>query len=192
MEAQSRSKNKESAPRPRARPCRFRLTQGFLAALACLALGPSPLAAQDRPIIWVALIKASNGEAPPDPKLTKVAPRLKKVFGFSSYRLIQEAQVPLGEPYEQWVLPSRQIYLKVVPLHEKGLPQGSVHFEVYREDVPLVQGKFTPTAGRPLFINGPDCPSGRLVVALQLADPGPSPFGETENPEQPQKTEKTP
>jgi hypothetical protein len=132
----------------------------FFLLLILSSAGLIPVSAQGT--VWVALVKADNTVPTEDERLGKLQPRLKTVFGFDAYHLLHEARVPSGEKYAQWVLPRRDFYLKLEPLAGAG-----VRFEIYRDKTLLVDGKFYPTAEKPIFIAGPDYQDGRLIFLLQ-------------------------
>jgi hypothetical protein len=125
--------------------------------------------AQAEEKIWIAFIKADNDAATQEGRLEKFQARLKSVFGFENYHLLDEAMVPLGQKYEQWVLPDKNFYLKILPI-ENSPRLCTVHFEVYRQKMLLVSGSFHPTPKRPLFISGPEYENGRLLFLLQIIE----------------------
>ncbi len=116
--------------------------------------------------IWVALIKGDGAPALESNRLDPYQVKLKSVFGFEGYHLLYQADVPLGEKYEQWILPRKDFYLKIVPLQRRD--NGcNLLFEVYREKTLLVSGRYFASEERPLFINGPDFEGGRLIFLLK-------------------------
>jgi hypothetical protein len=144
------------------------------AALFLLLLSALPLAAQDT--IWVALVRAETEGTPGDARILLMQPRLERVFGFPSYRLLGEANVSIREKYAQWILPRKDLYLKMEPLPPTPPMTNLIHFEIYCRDKQIVQGKFQPQPATPLFINGPDCRKGRMIFIMQpLFAPSPTP-----------------
>ena len=143
-------------------------------ALLLLLLSAAPLPAQET--IWVALVRAETEGAPEDNRIGLLQPRLERVFGFPSYRLLGEANVPMREKYAQWILPRKDLYLKMEPLPPDPPMVNLIHFEIYCRDKQIVQGKFQPQPATPLFINGPDCRKGRMIFIMQpLPMPTPAP-----------------
>lgn len=131
-----------------------------------------PLQAQEpTPKLWVGLIQAS-AKGPDSTQLEALAPRLRSVFGYPHYHLAYETEVPLNKPWDQWVLPSKAFYMKIIPLgiDEKSGMQG-IHFELYQGDKPLIQAKYKMNTERPLFIRGPQYGDGELIFVLKMLPP---------------------
>jgi hypothetical protein len=137
----------------------------FVLALSWLGSG----AALAHEKIRVALYLAENTPPPPDTALApeKLSHRLHEVFGFKHYRLIKEGEIELNHEWEQWVVPRNDFFIRVKPLpHEPGEPR-LVDYEIYKDGFIVANGRFEPSDGVPLFINGPDFKSGRFIFVLE-------------------------
>ncbi len=129
-------------------------------------------AAQDAKV-WGGLVYASNeangGDAAGDPKeFPKMAARLGKIFPYSQFRLIgQHAQVVFRE-YESWVVPSREVFLK---LDSKGPAEGggiNLHVQFWQGQQVLVKTDAVLREGKPLVIGGPKWRDGQVIFLLNL------------------------
>ena len=70
--------------------------------------------------------------------------------------------------YESWVVPSRDLFLKIDskgPAADGGM---NLHLQVWREQQVLVKTDTILRAGSPLFIGGPKWRDGQLLFVLEL------------------------
>lgn len=156
--------------------------KSFLTVLAFSFLGVL-LHAQDTPAakpatdgrVWGALIFATNdatqltGAGAQEPStLPKLNERLAKVFPFKHFEILGQHQQDIFREFESWVVPSRDLFLKI---DSKGpADQGGVklHLQVWREQQVLVKSDAVLRSGSPLFIGGPAWKDGRLIFVLSL------------------------
>lgn len=119
--------------------------------------------------VWVSLYLAEN--TPPKAKYVmapdKLAHRLHAVFGFKYYHLIKEGTIELNNEWEQWVVPRNDFFIRVKPLRPTGNEPRLVDYEIYKDGFIVAKGKYEPSDGVPLFINGPDFKSGRFIFVLE-------------------------
>ncbi len=125
--------------------------------------------------VWGALIFATDDAAQltgsqekPPASLPKLNQRLSKVFSFKHFEILGQHQQDIFREYESWVVPSRDLFLKI---DSKGpADQGGVnlHLQVWREQQVLVKSEAVLRPGSPLFIGGPKWNNGRLIFVLSL------------------------
>lgn len=169
-----------ASPQHLARPRLHRL--GALAALAVL-LGTGIVTAQVETTapatkkaatdghVWGALVYAHNGKiekAVPTPEFPDVAERLAKVFPFKSFEVIGQHNQAIFREYESWVVPSKDLFLK---LDSNGLAKGggiNLHVQFWRGQQVLVKSDTVLRPDSPLFIGGPKWRDGRLIFILLL------------------------
>jgi hypothetical protein len=125
--------------------------------------------------VWGALIFATNDatqlagtqEKPPS-HLGQLNDRLSKVFGFKHFEILGQHQQDIFREYESWVVPSRDLFLKIDsngPADNRGV---KLHLQVWREQQVLVKSDAVLRTGSPLFIGGPKWKDGRLIFVLSL------------------------
>lgn len=125
--------------------------------------------------VWGALIFATNdaaqltGAQEKAPKhLGALNERLAKVFPFKHFEILGQHQQDIFREYESWVVPSRDLFLKVDsngPAENGGV---KLHLQVWREQQVLVKSDAVLRPGSPLFIGGPKWKDGRLIFVLSL------------------------
>ena len=156
--------------------------------LALIGFAPCALAQQPAPgqpppatkpatdgKVWGALIygtdKASSisgpREQPPEsfPDLEK---RLGKVFPYKHYQILGQHLQDVFREYESWVVPTKDLFLKV---DSKGPAKGggmNLHLQFWREQQVLVKTDATLRSDCPLFIGGPKWREGQLIFVLVL------------------------
>jgi len=125
--------------------------------------------------VWGALIFATNDAAQligsqekAPAHLGQLNERLSKVFGFKHFEILGQHQQDIFREYESWVVPSRDLFLKIDsngPADNGGV---KLHLQVWREQQVLVKSDAVLRAGSPLFIGGPKWKNGRLIFVLSL------------------------
>jgi hypothetical protein len=125
--------------------------------------------------VWGALIFATNDatqltgareQAPTS--LPKLNERLAKVFPFKHFEILGQHRQDIFREYESWVVPSRDLFMKIDskgPADKGGV---NLHLQVWREQQVLVKSDAVLREGSPLFIGGPPWKGGRLIFVLSL------------------------
>jgi hypothetical protein len=112
------------------------------------------------------------GRNTPPPPLAHEAPaalgeRLHQVFGFRYYELRKKDKIELSRTWTQWFIPRRDFFICIKPLVRQADEPQLVDYEIYQEGFIVAKGKYEPSEGTPLFINGPDFKMGRLIFVLE-------------------------
>ena len=125
--------------------------------------------------VWGALIFATNDasqlsgsreQAPA--QLPKLNERLAKVFPFKHFEILGQHQQDIFREYESWVVPSRDLFMKIDSKGPAAKGGVNLHLQVWREQQVLVKSDAVLRAGSPLFIGGPAWKNGRLIFVLSL------------------------
>ena len=125
--------------------------------------------------VWGALIYATTdatkltGSTEKAPKEQKdLSERLAKVFPYTHFEIIGQHVQDVFREYESWVVPSRDLFLKI---DSKGPADGggmNLHLQVWREQQVLVKTDAVLHPGSPLFISGPKWRDGQLLFVLDM------------------------
>jgi hypothetical protein len=144
------------------------MTRALAAAILLLAYGtPEVRAEGDR--IWSALVLATK-ENPPSPTpvaLKEFAPAIKKTFGYNSLYLLGEKKRNLVSGSEEWLVPSKEFFLKVQCLSQ-GATSYTLRIELYRDKNLLLTTEAKLAKDAPLYIRGPAWGSGQLIFLLEV------------------------
>ncbi len=123
--------------------------------------------------IWSGLVFASNV---PDPKeapteLREFAQRLKRVFGYNQFQLAGSAANAIDADGESWLVPSKNFWLSVKARRATSKEARGgylLNLQLFHDQRPLVDTEAKLAPGSPLFIRGPECGKGQLIVVLQV------------------------
>ena len=124
--------------------------------------------------VWGALVFASNepakgGSQEKAPKdLADLPQRLGKIFPYQHYEILGQHLQDVFREYESWVVPSKDLFLKV---DSKGPAEGggvNLHLQFWRDQQVLVKTDAVLREGSPLFIGGPKWRNGQLIFVLVL------------------------
>ncbi|MHB1081584.1 MAG: hypothetical protein ACYC67_19475 [Prosthecobacter sp.] len=125
--------------------------------------------------VWGALIFATNdatqltgAKEPVHAELPKLNERLAKVFPFKHFEILGQHRQDIFREYESWVVPSRDLFMKIDskgPADKGGV---NLHLQVWREQQVLVKSDAVLRKNSPLFIGGPPWKEGRLIFVLFL------------------------
>ncbi len=144
------------------------------AALLIASVGPAsaqqgPDAKQDGQI-WGALFFGTDSEVEEvtEGNAKAVTERLRKAFDEKHFQLLGEHTQAIFSEYESWVVPSKDIFLKIDskgPAKDgKGI---NLHLQVWREKNVLVKTDVVLRKD-PIFIRGPKWGDGYLILAIEL------------------------
>jgi cation diffusion facilitator CzcD-associated flavoprotein CzcO len=136
----------------------------LVAPLLAVVLSASVQAAS----IEARLIRASNETDKPDEQLTKLEPKLKKVFGYRHYQQLGLQRGPFKENAQLRLDLGEGIVILVTPraAEKKGR---MMDFEMYSGRAALV--KSSVRVGRSeLFVKGPEVGNTLLVVSLAVVE----------------------
>lgn len=100
--------------------------------------------------------------------LTPLDGRLKKVFPFSNFHLIGKHTQKVFKEYESWVVPSKDLCLKI---DSRGPAEGggvNVHLQLWQDTKVLVKSDSVIRPGQPIFLGGPKWRGGRLIFVVML------------------------
>lgn len=132
--------------------------------------------------VWGGLIYASSkADAKDMPKddlpagLRDLPERLGKVFHFQHFELLGQHDQDVFREYESWVVPSKDLFLKV---DSKGRAKDggiNLHLQFWQEQQVLVKTDAVLRERSPLFISGPKWGDGQLVFVLMLSKAGDKP-----------------
>ena len=131
----------------------------------------SPDAKQDGKI-WGALYFATNSKIEQAEESTEKArttiEKLGKAFAEKHYQLLGEHTQAIFSEYESWVVPSKDIFLKIDskgPADEgKGI---NLHLQLWRDKNVLLKTDLV-LRDTPIFIRGPKWGDGYLIMAIEL------------------------
>lgn len=134
---------------------------------AVAAITESPAEADT---LYGALILATNDANPgePPPALRPLARQLG-AFGYNHFRLLGEKRKAVPRGTEDWLVSSRQFWLRVDT--RSRLPESSgyaLSLQLFQDDRMLVEVDAKLRRERPLFIRGPMLGSGQLIVLLMV------------------------
>lgn len=125
--------------------------------------------------VWGALIFATNdatqltgAKEPIHAELPRLNERLAKVFPFKHFEILGQHRQDIFREYESWVVPSRDLFMKIDskgPADKGGV---NLHLQVWREQQVLVKSDAVLRKDSPLFIGGPPWKQGRLIFVLFL------------------------
>jgi hypothetical protein len=94
--------------------------------------------------------------------------RLQKVFPYSHYHLIGKHTQKVFKEYESWVVPSKDLCLKI---DSRGPSNGggvNVHLQLWQDTKVLVKSDSVLRLDKPIFLGGPDWRKGRLIFVVRL------------------------
>lgn len=140
----------------------------FIVAFLCALLAVPRLAkAGDFPAVWSGLVLATNEDHPAEtpPALRRFKSKLEGVFGYNQFELIGEHTEKMDDLTERWLIPSKMFFLRVAT------KVSTEHTYVLKLDLfqgprPLATFETRLAPESPLFIRGPLCGYGQLIIVL--------------------------
>lgn len=135
---------------------------------AFLASENARAAGGEYPTVWTGVVLATT-EAKPAAMLEKLAPfapKLENIFGYNHFALLGEHTEIMDDPHEHWLVPGHAFSLMAASERSTTGAGYSVKLELFRERRMLVATKVWLTPRSPLFIKGPLCGKGQLIIVL--------------------------
>lgn len=125
--------------------------------------------------VWGALVYATTDAAKLTGSTEKLPSgqkdlfeRLGKVFPFTHFEIIGQHMQDVFREYESWVVPSRDLFLKIDSKGPAEVGGMNLHLQVWREQQVLVKTDAVLHPGSPLFISGPKWRDGQLLFVLDM------------------------
>ena len=133
--------------------------------------GANPDAKQDGKI-WGALFFATDGKvkeaSESTPEAKAIIERLGKAFEEKHYQLLGEHTQAIFSEYESWVVPSKDIFLKIDSKGPAKKGKGiNLHLQLWRDKNVLLKTDVV-LRDTPIFIRGPKWGDGYLIMAIEL------------------------
>lgn len=142
---------------------------------APVTVQPAIIQAETDGRVWGALVYASDapstspGLATEWPKDCKDLPRrLGKAFPYRHFQVIGQHTQDIFRQYESWVVPSRELFLKIDSKGQAEHGGMNLHLQFWQEQQVLVKTDAVLLPQSPLFIAGPRWKEGRLIFVLLL------------------------
>lgn len=122
--------------------------------------------------VWCGLFLAKGGDSveKPDPKNAELIKQLRKAFPtLGDFQLVGENSGSVYKEYECWIVPSKQLFLKVDSLGPHESASGiHLHLQLWQEEHVILKTDAI-LRRQPVFIAGPQWGDGRLIMVLKLA-----------------------
>lgn len=151
---------------------------GFASPAAAQEQAPSAAAgaASDASVEGYLFFAANDPAAPAQEEkvaaepsvLTDLEARLRKVFPYTNYHLIGRHSQKVFKEYESWVVPSKDLCLKI---DSRGPADGggvNVHLQLWQDTKVLVKSDAVLLQDKPIFLGGPEWRRGRLIFVVRL------------------------
>ena len=137
----------------------------LVAILLVVALSAGVQAAS----IEARLIRASNEDEKPDEQLTKLEPKLKKVFGFQHYQQLGIQKAPLKDKEGLRLNLGEGIVVLITPKADEKKVR-VMDFEMYSGRAALVKSTVRVRRDREMLIKGPGVGNTLLVVSFAVVE----------------------
>jgi hypothetical protein len=140
------------------------------------AAAPSSNAASDAQVEGYLFFASNDASAPAQEEkvvadaavLEVLGGKMKKVFPYTHFHLIGRHTQKVFKEYESWVVPSKDLCLKIDsrgPAAEGGV---NVHLQLWQDTKVLVKSDAVLRADKPIFLGGPNWRTGRLIFVVRL------------------------
>jgi len=140
-----------------------------LLIFALLLALPLARAGESGATLWAGLVYVSNeaNSAPATQPLAGFGEKLKSVFGYSHMQMVSEGREKLADAAEHTLPLGKKFRLLAV---RKSAEDGKLLLDLrlFQEDRLLVQTQAKLAPQSPLFLRGPLCDKGQLVIVLQV------------------------
>ena len=148
-------------------------TRSLAAVLALwFFLGGAGQAAPHDASIWSGLVLATNEAHPKESsaELHKYKEKLANIFGYNHFELINSHAELMDDPYECWLVPSKDFSLRV-GTHNNQEHIYQMKLELFQNARRLADFEARLGAESPLFIRGPMYARGQLIIVLLVKEP---------------------
>lgn len=115
------------------------------------------------------LIRASNETEKPDEQLTKLEPKLKKVFGYQYYKQLGVQKAPLKDNERLRLDLGEGIVIFVTPKTEEKKAR-NMDFEMYSGRAALVKSTLHVPRDHETLVKGPEVGSSLLIVSFAVVE----------------------
>ena len=121
--------------------------------------------------VWSAVVLASNAKkgakpAPAPPEIAPFAAKLSKCFGYDQFEIIGSATKVMDGKTERWLVPTQNFWVGAVATREHGSYRLNLEFFHDKRRILETVAKLGPES--PLFIRGPMCSRGQLIVVFEV------------------------
>lgn len=146
------------------------ITLAFAFVFATTAGAQDTTGAKEDGKIWGALFFATDAEVAEatEGSAKVITERLRKAFDEKYFQLLGEHTQAIFSEYESWVVPSKDIFLKI---DSKGPTKGgkgiNLHLQLWREKNVLLKTDVV-LRQNPIFIRGPKWGDGYLIMVIEL------------------------
>jgi hypothetical protein len=137
--------------------------------LVAVLLGVALSAGVQAASIEARLIRASNEDEKPDDRLTKLEPKLKKVFGYQHYQQLGIQRAPLKYRETLRLNLGEGITILITPKADDKKVR-IMDFEMYSGRAALVKSTVRVPDDRQMLIRGPGVGSTLLVVSFVVVE----------------------
>jgi hypothetical protein len=117
--------------------------------------------------LWVGLYLGENKPAQVNAAPEKLAHRLRAVFGFRQYELLQGEEVNLRNNWDHWILSRKDFFMRIQSVPHAPGEDARIDYEIYKDGFLIAKGRYQVNDEIPLFINGPDFRQGRLIFVVE-------------------------
>ncbi|MCF6311291.1 MAG: hypothetical protein L3J39_02465 [Verrucomicrobiales bacterium] len=120
--------------------------------------------------IWAALIFATPEKINTTAHTAdqKTITRLSKAFTGKNFQLLGEHTQHIFSEYESWVVPSKDLFLKIDSKGPTGNNDGvNLHLQLWRDKNVLLKTDVI-LRQQPIFITGPKWGKGQLIMVIEL------------------------
>ncbi len=150
------------------------MLSGLVAADGGVAESASESAAAEAVVEGLLYFASDDAEPPTQAKPVRIdaglqqslSVRLARVFRFPHYHLMGRHTQKVFKEYESWVVPSKDLCLRIDSRGPAGRGGVSVHLQLWQDKKVLVKSDAVILPGRPVFLGGPKWRGGRLVFVV--------------------------
>ena len=137
--------------------------------LVAILLGVALSAGVQAASIEARLIRASNEDEKSDEQLTKLEPKLKKVFGYQHYQQLGIQKAPLKDKESLRLNLGEGIVVLITPKADEKKVR-IMDFEMYSGRAALVKSTVRVPRNREMLIKGPGVGNTLLVVSFAVVE----------------------